>query len=371
MGSKRNLEKSLATLFIQYTLGLGIGIIIIFLLTLVVYRKFSIRSDLSLNELFTIQFISVIVVIVLSITLLILLSFSFMKKIKNNMNSLLSMASAIEEKNLDICIEKSKIKEINLIIDTMDDMRIGLKNSLEKEWKFEQYRREQISALAHDLKTPLTIVQGYLELLSYTDVDKKQKQYINLIQESSDEIKQYIKLLIDMSKLESEYIVEEKEIKLTSLLENIVVSMKPLGYDKKVSLTFSENNPKVIIKGDEVMLRRAFSNIISNAIDFSPRESNVYIDVEIIKKEVSIVITDFGCGFSNEALVRGKEQFYTGEKSRSNSMHYGMGLYISSNIIDLHHGNIELRNSNKTKGAEVTIKLPIYSVSAEEIYEDY
>ena len=100
-------------------------------------------------------------------------------------------------------------------------------------------------------------------------------------------------------------------------------------------------------------------NIISNAIDYSPSQSKLYISVSVRNKYLKFVVTDCGSGFSKADLSKATEQFYTGDLSRNSKSHYGMGLYIVNNIVQKHNGILYIENSVKTGGAMVTIEIPI------------
>ena len=108
-----------------------------------------------------------------------------------------------------------------------------------------------------------------------------------------------------------------------------------------------------------MLLERAFMNLVSNSLEYSPENSTLYIDVESKNNYLNICITDCGCGFSKEALGHAKERFYMADQSRSSKLHYGMGLYIVDSIIKQHKGKLLLDNSIETKGAKVTIQLPL------------
>ena len=113
-----------------------------------------------------------------------------------------------------------------------------------------------------------------------------------------------------------------------------------------------------------MLLERALMNLVSNSLEYSPENSTLYIDVDSIDVDskdnyLNICITDCGCGFSQEALNHAKERFYMADQSRSSKLHYGMGLYIVDIIIKQHKGKLLLDNSTETKGAKVTVKLPL------------
>lgn len=111
-------------------------------------------------------------------------------------------------------------------------------------------------------------------------------------------------------------------------------------------------------KADKWLLERAIMNVINNALDYSPTGGTIYVIVQKIEHFLQISITDEGIGFSSEALSHAREQFFMGDHSRNSNIHFGLGLYITDSIIRQHNGQLILKNSDKTKGAQVIIKIP-------------
>ena len=245
------------------------------------------------------------------------------------------------------------------MIISFDSMRNSLKESLEKQWKSEQLQREQIASLAHDLKTPLTVVQGNIDLLDETELDEEQRLYLSYAMSSSEQIKQYIKILIDISKTTAGYQLQMEDIKFPEFLAHILSQAKIICKDKGIIIQQTQHNLPQNLIGDRMLLERAFINLVSNSVDFSPENSTLYIDVDNKENYLNICITDCGCGFSQEALEHAKECFYMEDQSRNSKLHYGMGLYIVNGIIKQHKGKLLLDNSTKNKGAKVTIQLPL------------
>ena len=99
-------------------------------------------------------------------------------------------------------------------------------------------------------------------------------------------------------------------------------------------------------------------NVINNALDYSPPGGTIHIIAGNIDNFLQISIADEGNGFTPEALHHAQEQFFMGDHSRNSNLHFGMGLYITSSIIKQHNGQLILKNSDKTNGAQVVIKIP-------------
>ena len=227
-----------------------------------------------------------------------------------------------------------------------------------KQWHAEQLQREQIAALAHDLKTPLTVIQGNIDLINETELDDEQRLYAGYITESSERIGIYIKALIDISRTIAGYQLHLEKFDIADYMGQIKAQASSLCLTKGICLQLETGANLGTLKADKLLLERAIMNVISNALDHSPPQGTIYVTVQKTDCFLHISITDEGGGFTPEALHHAQEQFFMGDKSRTSNMHFGMGLYITSSIIKQHGGQLVLSNSKKTGGAQVTIKIP-------------
>ena len=128
---------------------------------------------------------------------------------------------------------------VDNVLFSMDKMKEALKVSLKKQWKLEQTRREQISALAHDIKTPITIVRGNVELLVETNQTEEQKEFTNYICESTYQMERYIKTLIEISKAEMGHILCKENIDSKKYMDEIYSHVSALAAVKKLKVNFS------------------------------------------------------------------------------------------------------------------------------------
>lgn len=227
-----------------------------------------------------------------------------------------------------------------------------------KQWNAEQLQREQIAALAHDLKTPLTVIQGNIDLINETELDDEQRLYAGYITESSEQIGIYIKALIDISRTIAGYQLHLEKFDIADYMGQIKAQASSLCLTKGICLQLETGANLGTLKADKLLLERAIMNVISNALDYSPPQGTIYVTVQKTDCFLHISITDEGGGFTSEALHHAQEQFFMGDKSRTSNMHFGMGLYITSSIIKQHGGQLVLSNSKKTGGAQVIIKIP-------------
>ena len=237
-------------------------------------------------------------------------------------------------------------------------MKQALRISLAEQWQADKIRQDQISALAHDLKTPLTIIRGNTELLYDTALADDQKECADYIEGSVIQMQDYVETLIDMTKAKENFPFCRQNIKLSSLLQEIHTQTKGLCVVKNVRLEWRENFNQEYIFADREQLIRSFINILSNAVEHTPAGGIVSFDVQEKDNAILFSITDTGNGFSPEALKRATEQFYMDDQSRNAKSHYGIGLYVANSIITQHRGQLLLSNSEKGGGAQVTVRIP-------------
>jgi signal transduction histidine kinase len=287
-----------------------------------------------------------------------LLASSFGRKLTRKMSGLQQATKQIQAQDLDFSIQLSGVMEIDQVLHSMDKMKETLKTSLQKQWNLEKSRREQISALAHDVKTPLTIVRGNVELLSETDQSEEQKNYTDYIAESTRQMEQYIKTLIEISKAETVATLQAETIDTDYYVTKVKDQVKALAAVKKTSVAFAAYNLPKTLYADPVLLERAIMNVASNAVDQAPENSEIRLTVESVEECIRFSIVDEGPGFSHEGLKQAAEQFYMGDSSRRLSGHYGMGLYITKSIVNLHGGQLIIANSTQTGGGQVSIEIP-------------
>ena len=281
----------------------------------------------------------------------------FAKKLRLQLDPLFEATSEVAKQNLDFEVGHSNIKEFEEVLISFSHMKDSLKVSLEQQWKAEQMQKEQIAALAHDLKTPLTVIQGNADLISETELDEEQRLYAEYIGCSSEQMQLYIRTLIDISRATIGYQLHRENIDLPAYVEQLREQINALCQTKKIELQMEIENLPAALSADKLLLERAIMNVVNNALDYSPQDSSISISMIGNKGSLEISVTDAGPGFSQEDLMHAEEQFYMADHSRSSDLHFGMGLFITKSIIRQHGGQLILSNSKKTGGARVTISI--------------
>ena len=230
-----------------------------------------------------------------------------------------------------------------------------LKRESEKNEKLakenEEKKDELIVYLAHDIKTPLTSMIGYLSILDEIDdmPKKKQKNYISIALDKSYRLEDLINELFDVARFNSEKIVLEKEeLNLNLMLEQIIDDFYPTLREVNKSIKLNYDEP-ISINGDSDKLSRVFNNLIKNAISYS--YENTVIEIEMIDNEENIEVTfrNKGATIPEYKLEKIFDKFYRADESRgTNSGGAGLGLAITKEIIELHNGTISANSENET-----------------------
>ena len=222
-------------------------------------------------------------------------------------------------------------------------------NNILKDTKKQQYLYESLSKLTHELKNPITVCKGYLEMLNNNDNNKVDK-YLPII---SSEIDRALNVINDFSSLGKLTSLNKEELDIELLLTEIITTLSPI-FKKENALITLNISDEIYINGDYNRLKQVFVNILKNALeakkDHIPLE--VLINVKSYKHYIKIDITDNGIGMDKDTLENMNKIFYT-TKTNGN----GLGVVLSNEIIEMHNGTIKYL-STKDIGTTVSIKLP-------------
>lgn len=296
-------------------------------------------------------------IIILLISLYIL-SLQFSNRIKNELSKFSYVTEKIEKQDLDFEVQNAYFIEHQRVMDSLDSLRYSLKKSLTIQFEQEKNKGEQISALAHDIKIPITVIKGNAELLNLTQKDEKALDFTNEIMEATGEIEHYTQLLIDASKNDETFIIHRGKNNINEFLSIIKKDTLSSIGNSTICFNFNNNIPNELMCNIDCMsMKRAFMNIIINAIEYT--KDVLTLDAYLKDNLAYFIITDSGDGFSPEALKKATELFYTGNKSRSQTGHYGIGLSFANKVIKAHNGKLNIQNDINTGGGQIIISLPI------------
>jgi len=291
----------------------------------------------------------------------VVLTFFYANKLRQQLRPILRATEKIAEQDLDFQTSRSTIKEFNQVLSGLDHMRVALRESLMENWKAEQDKQNQISALTHDLKTPLTVSRGNAELLAMTPLDEEQTDLLEHFQKGIAQVDSYVQELSELNKTSFKKTLTLGEVSVKDFVEDIYDQSLSLAQTKQINVAFDKKDIKKEIIGhwDRSLLNRAFMNIISNAVEHTPSGSQLFLTARVEEDEFKFICLDSGPGFSLESLEKATQLFYQEDKSRQSRNHSGLGLTIANDIVRLHHGSLSLENDDTTGSAKVTIILSL------------
>jgi len=226
----------------------------------------------------------------------------------------------------------------------------------------EKLKTNFIADATHELRTPLAIIKGNVEL-ALRNKDKNASQ-VETFKAINVEINHLAELLSDLTTLTSENKIAHQKIfkskvSLLRLIENVTERCATLALTKNIKIEIKEI-PDVSLAGDRIYLEKLFSNIISNAIFYGKEKGSIIINAKKDKKYIIITIKDNGIGIEKEDLPNIFNRFYRAENARDTKREgTGLGLAISKWIVESHDGNIEVSSVIK-KGTTFTISLPLF-----------
>ena len=318
--------------------------------------------------------------------LIVLIAMRASNVIKRKMNPLVEAAQAVGRQDLNTATGRSNVAQIDDVLRAMDEMRISLKQSLEAQWESEQRTREQVAALAHDLKTPLTVVRGNADMLiedaTAGALDIDQTQSAQAIQTAALSMDSFVSQIVEASHSGAGTLQFKptNPSKLADQLEQeakVLVEARGFTLDTARSSSFTDaccqtaTSTDTRAQWDARALERAVLNLVDNACAYASHSVvRLVFSFDATVHTFFITVENDGSGFSPEALVHGTERFYRDDASRTGShttgnvesTHFGLGLAIASDIAHAHGGTLNLSNqlagNGTIQGARATIVLP-------------
>lgn len=262
----------------------------------------------------------------------------------------------IEENSGDIVLpsELTAIeKKINHIKHTLEQRKLAAELS-------EQRKNDLVVYLAHDLKTPLTSVIGYLTLLRDENKisEELREKYLSISLEKAEHLEDLINEFFEITRFNlSNITLEYSRVNLTRMLEQLTYEFKPMFLEKNLKCEL-EIAPDTMIKCDVNKMQRVFDNLLRNAVNYSFDDSTIHITVKQNGENLCIQFTNCGNTIPKEKLVRIFEQFYRLDVARSSrSGGAGLGLAVAKEIVELHNGTITAKSENEQ--IEFTVTLPL------------
>ncbi|BFH63496.1 HAMP domain-containing sensor histidine kinase [Paenibacillus azoreducens] len=281
------------------------------------------------------------------------------RRIARPVHELIKASERISDQDLDFTVSYKAENELGLLTESFENMRSALKSSLLREWKLEQERRDMMDAIAHDFRTPMTVIQGNVELLADTpEMPRSQaEKHLKVIEDNIQRVNRLIQDVQVASEKDIEYFpLRTGEIRLQQFLQDKELEIGYICGSRQVRHSFHVEDfapgAGEIVLVDVQRVSQVLDNLISNSLRYLPVKGGwLGIRIERHASMLQFEICDNGQGFNNKDLPHLFEKFYSGEMGQS-----GLGLYTAKIIVEKHGGSIRAYNRQEG-GACITFTI--------------
>lgn len=258
-------------------------------------------------------------------------------------------------------------KDLPILTETFNEMADRIVANIDELKSVENLRRELIANVSHDLRTPLAIMQGYIETLQIKDQDlnaEEREKYLNIVLSSSQKLSRLVHQLFEYSKLEAKQISPEKEpFFITELANDVRNKFQILADQKNVAINLDMRPDLPMVFADVALVERVMQNLMDNALKFTPENGLITIAITADQKEVEVRVTDTGPGIPEEEQAFIFERYRkAAQPTKDKSTGTGLGLAIARKIMDLHNSTIRVI-SQPNEGATFLFALPTLATS--------
>lgn len=301
--------------------------------------------------------LTILLFLVCFILIAVCIAMKFSKKLKMELDPLIRATTSITQRNLDFESVPTHIREFNTVLQSIDELKSALAASLKEQWDMEQHKKLLLSAVTHDIKTPLTIIKGNAELLLENRPTSADQELLQYIQISSNKIEAYLNLLITTAAATDDAHTKRQSFSVSDLAEEIEKQGSALCRIKHLTLSVTRKKLPETFWGDSLLISSAITNILDNGAEHSPEGGCMTLEIAGDDSgSLSFTVSDWGTGFSNDGLNNAAAEFYTEHKERSGA-HYGLGLSIAKTVAETHGGQLSIENRKEGSGAIVRLTL--------------
>ena len=271
------------------------------------------------------------------------IAFFISKKFTKPISQITNSAKELAKGNYEVKFEKGHYAEIDELIETL--------NYTAKELsKVENLRRELIANVSHDLRTPLTLIKAYSEILyeKTGNVKEKREEQLEIIINETDRLTGLVNNILDLSKLQSgNEILKSDNINLSEITKRVLIRFKSLC-DKEGYIINSNIEENLFVIGDEIRLEQVLYNLIGNALNHIGENKTIYINLKNSENSTSFEVTDNGEGILKEDIPHIWERYYKAKSHKSKQKGgLGIGLSIVKNILELHKADYGVNSKQK------------------------
>lgn len=304
-----------------------------------------------INETISILKKQLSIITITSLLIATILALFLAKTFTNPILKIIEASKKISKGNFDVSISVNSQDEIGVLAKTINDMTYKL-------GQIENFRKEFIANVSHELKTPISLIRAYGELVMEIDEKESKNEYVQIIIDESSRLNTMVEEILFLSQIETGYLKLNKvNFYIINILNSVIEKLKFFAQKKNINIILEINNRDIQICADENKLYQVFFNLINNAIGHSYENNTIKICILDEKDKINIKIIDNGIGISKEDIPYIWDRFYKADKSRKrNNSGTGLGMAIVKNILEIHKFKYGIE-SELDKGTIVWIEI--------------
>jgi len=282
-----------------------------------------------------------------------------------NLNPIMRTMEEFRKGNYSARISE-ETNDFSKLANTYNKMANEIDSNITKIKSIDNFRKELIANISHDLKTPISIIRGYAEMLilKKDDLTEQEKnKYLNNINESTKRVTGLMHQVLELSKLENNQIeLREEPFSLPELAHDLMSRFELLLKEKNMGYDFDIQENLPLAYGDIGLVERVIQNLVDNAIKYSPKNSNINISMSKESSGIQFSIKDEGRGIEPKNLNKIFERYSTSNETNKLDKSFGLGLAISKKIMELHNSTISV-SSKLDLGTTFSFQLPVSSLA--------
>ncbi|QAV33344.1 Signal transduction histidine kinase [Fervidobacterium changbaicum] len=294
------------------------------------------------NQIFAfLYFPAIVSPIIFFIIYLLIFTRSLYLDVSKNMHKLLEAAEKVSKKDFNFTLEGMSGTEFLKIQDAFNEMISTIHSAFRSLWDLDNERRKMLASIAHDIKTPVTVIQGQAEIIDTLNPHPSVENSLKIIKNNCKRITNLANNISLLGKIEiPNPVVRKSRVNLKDILSEKEKEIKMMTLSKDVEVVFEINLSKDYYALDENLLLRLLDNILYNSLRFT-QEGEIRLIVDDKDDAIHFLCLDTGVGFNEEDINNLFKAYYQGKDFKD---HFGLGLYISKKIVDLFGGEIKAYN---------------------------
>ncbi|SHK20275.1 HAMP domain-containing protein [Reichenbachiella agariperforans] len=285
--------------------------------------------------------------------------------ITRNLSTVIDTVRRFQNGEMSARIEVTKGGEINELAESFNEMADTIVGNIENMKSMENLRRELVGNVSHDLRTPLAVIHGFIETLIIKEKglsDEEKRKYLSRALDGTERLKKLVEELFELSKLEAKQVIPNKEaFFINELIDDITQKYAVLLEERKLTMIPVHENHPFMVYADIGLIERVLQNLIDNAIKYTPENGEIRLEINAVKEQVEIKVTDTGKGIPEDQIPFVFDRYHIGDKRISLDQNStGLGLAIVKRILEIHDSSIRL-TSAMGRGTTFSFDLPQYT----------